>query len=405
MTSTPDEIHLNTLRPEYTKKANSNEVYGKKDKNYFYYEGGKNAEAANEAVLSMFVAIDLDNESGGGNLIVPKTNTTTLLPVGNYDMNISDGEDSIKTTISSLVTEDEKYAIVFNKKKTMFGIASISETFVVDSLEEIAIEPTRACIGSTVTIANEAEELLNELFEEEGLTFDNTSPTYPLFIAPKFTGTSLFSAINYILERKDLSLIINENSFSVKPRDDTIFRTNILVNDDKIVDYETIDSGFDFYNQVIVYGSSHKSDKKNLSSIQKIGRKTLEEVDSSLITQQDVDERASKLLRIHGTLEKKIKVRVIPTGHEQLRAGDIIQFESKQENVGLDNYIVLDITHPISGFVTIEMGKYSKKLEDVFAELLLQSQSNSNTLRALSYNEKSSSVDFLEKVNLKEISF
>ena len=171
-----------------------------------------------------------------------------------------------------------------------------------------------------------------------------------------------------------------------------------------MVDYETVDSGFDFYNQVIVYGSSHKADRKNLSSIQKIGRKTLEEVDSSLITQQDVDERASKLLRIHGTLDKKIRVRVIPTGHEQLRAGDIIQFESKQENVALDNYIVLDVTHPISGFITIEMGKYSKKLEDVFAELLLQSQSNSNTLRALSYNEKSSSVDFLEKVKLKEIS-
>ena len=400
----PDEIHLNTLRPEYTKVANNNAVYGKKDSNYFYYEGGKNALAANEAVLSMFVAIDLDNQSGGGNLVVPKANTTTLLPVGNYDMNISDGEDSIKTTISSLVTEDEKHAIVFKKKKTMNGIASVSETFVVDSLEELKIEPNRACIGSTVTIANEAEDLLNELFEEEGLTFDNTTPTYPLFIAPKFIGNSLFSAINYILERKDLSLIINENSFSVKPRDDVIFRTNILVNDDKMVDYETVDSGFDFYNQVIVYGSSHKADRKNLSSIQKIGRKTLEEVDSSLITQQDVDERASKLLRIHGTLDKKIRVRVIPTGHEQLRAGDIIQFESKQENVELDNYIVLDVTHPISGFITIEMGKYSKKLEDVFAELLLQSQSNSNTLRALSYNEKSSSVDFLEKVKLKEIS-
>ena len=209
----------------------------------------------------------------GGNLVVPKANTTTLLPVGNYDMNISDGEDSIKTTISSLVTEDEKHAIVFNKKKTMFGIASISETFVVDSLEELKIEPTRACIGSTVTIANEAEELLNELFEEEGLTFDNTTPTYPLFIAPKFIGNSLFSAINYILERKDLSLIINENSFSVKPRDDVIFRTNILVNDDKMVDYETVDSGFDFYNQVIVYGSSHKSDKKNYLAYKKLAEK------------------------------------------------------------------------------------------------------------------------------------
>ena len=399
----PDEIHLNTLRPEYTKMANENRVYGKTENNYFYYEGD-GALSSNEAVLSMFVAVDLDNNSGGGSIITTKATTTTLLPVGNYEMNISDGENSVKTALSSLVTVDGKHAIVLDKKKTINGIASFSETFIVNSLEELKIDPTRACIGSTATIANEAEELLNELFEEEGLTFDNTSPTYPLFIAPKFAGTSLFSAINYILERKDLSLIINESSYTVKPKDDTVFRTNILVDDDKIIDYETVDSGFDFYNQVVIYGASHKADKKNLSSIQKIGRKTLEEVDSSLITQQDVDEKAGKLLRLHGTLDKKIKVKVIPTGHEQLRAGDIIQFESKQENVSLDNYIVLDITHPISGFVTIEMGKYSKKLEDVFAELLLQSQSNSNKLRALSFNEKSASVDFLEKVNLKEIS-
>lgn len=399
----PDEIQLNTLRPEYTKQANSTEMYNVKNNNYFYHEGGENdAKSGSEGVLSMFVMVDVDNKSGGGNLVVNNANTRTLLPSDKYELYISDGDNSIKRTVHS-VGGNESHALVIPDKVALNGIVSLSETLVLDSLEELKIDPTRACIGSTVAIANEAEELLNELFEEEGLTFDNTSPTYPLFIAPKFTGTSLFSAINYILERKDLALIINQNSFTVKTREDTIFRTNILVNDDKIIDYETIDSGFDFYNQVVVYGSSHKADRKNLTSIQKIGRKTLEEVDSSLITQQDVDERAGKLLRLHGSLDKKIKVRVIPTGHEQLRAGDIIQFESKQENIGLDNYIVLDITHPISGFVTIEMGKYSKKLEDVFAELLLQSQSNSNKLRALSFNEKGLSVDFLEKVKIKEM--
>lgn len=399
----PDEIQLNTLRPEYTKQANSTEMYNVKNNNYFYHEGGENdTKSGSEGVLSMFVMIDVDNKSNGGNLVVNNANTRTLLPSDKYELYISDGDNSIKRTVHS-IGGNQNHALVIKDKVALNGILSLSETIVLDSLEELKIEPNRACIGSTVTIANEAEELLNELFEEEGLTFNNTSPAYPLFIAPKFTGSSLFSAINYILERKDLSLIINDSSYTVKPKEDTIFRTNILVNDDKIIDYETIDSGFDFYNQVVVYGSSHKADRKNLTSIQKIGRKTLEEVDSSLITQQDVDEKASKLLRLHGSLDKKIKVKVIPSGHEQLRAGDIIQFESKQENIDLDNYIVLDITHPISGFVTIEMGKYSKKLEDVFAELLLQSQSNSNKLRALSFNEKNTSVDFLEKVKLKEM--
>jgi len=398
----PDNIQLFVPRPEYTKKANSEEMYGKQKDNYFFNEGGREYQTTNEAVLSMYVMLDAHEQTSSTNLIT--TSSTGVLPLGEYELFYSDGDNSFKSNTSSKTLATNVHSLVIKDKKKLNGVVSVSETFIVNSLEELKINPNRACIGSTATIADESESLINELFEEEGLTFDNTSPTFPLFIAPKFIGASLFSAINYVLERKDLSLIINENSFSVKPRDDTIFRTNILIDDDKIVDYETVDSGFDFYNQVIVYGSSHKADKKNLSSIQKIGRKTLEEIDSTLITQQDVDDRASKLLRIHGTLSKKIKVRVIPTGHEQLRAGDIIQFESKQENVGLDNYIVLDVAHPISGFVTVEMGKYSKRLEDVFAELLLQTQATSNTLRALSFNEKSSSVDLLEKVNLKEIS-
>lgn len=400
----PDEIQLNTLRPEYTKQANSEEMYKVKDNNYFYHEGSEKSNfLVSEGVLSMFVMIDTDNKSTGGNLIVPNANTRTLLPSGNYEMNISDGDKSIKRTIQS-ITAPESHSLSINNKEKLNGIVSISQTFVVDSLEELKIEPSRACIGSTATIATEAESLINELLEEEGITYDNTTPTYPLFIAPKFTGVSLFSAINYILDRKDLSLIINENSFSSKPKDDSDFRKTILIDDDKIVDYELVDTTFDFYNQVIVYGSSHKADKKNLSSIKKIGKKTLEVVDESLITEQEVDDKARKLLRLHSTFNKKIKTKVIPTGQEQIRAGDIIQFESKQENIQLDNYIVLDITHPINGFVSLELGKYSKKLEDIFAELLLQSQSNSNSLRKLSYNAKSSSLDFLEKIKLKEMS-
>ena len=51
-----------------------------------------------------------------------------------------------------------------NKKK-LNGVVSVSETFIVNSLEELKISPDRACIGSTVTITNETEEFVDELPE------------------------------------------------------------------------------------------------------------------------------------------------------------------------------------------------------------------------------------------------
>ena len=258
----PNEIHLNTLRPEYTKKANSNEVYKVTDNNYFFYEGNKPQFSSNEAVLSMFVAIDLDNKSGGGNIVVPKANTNTLLPSDTYSMFLSDGDTSLKSSVSSTITVDGKHAISFSNIKKLKGIVSISETFVVDSLEELKITPNRACIGSTVTIANETESLINEIFEEEGIKFTNSTPTYPLFIAPEFRGVSAFTAINFLLKRKDLRLLETEGVFSVVPHSDSSLVTNILIDDDKLIEFESTKTTFDFYNEVIVYGAAHKEQKE-----------------------------------------------------------------------------------------------------------------------------------------------
>jgi len=188
------------------------------------------------------------------------------------------------------------------------------------------------------------------------------------------------------------------------PHSSSSLVTNILIDDDKLIEFESTKTTFDFYNEVIVYGAAHKGIKRNLNSIKKIGRKTLEEVDSTLITQQDVDKQASNLLDIHGNLNIKHKIKVIPTGVEQVKAGDIIQFESKQENIGLSNFLVLNVNHELFGFITLEIGRYSKRLEDVFSELLLKTQNNANKNRSQDYVSKTPSLDFLEKIKLKEIS-
>ena len=396
--TSPDNIELLVPRAEYTKKANSNEMYGKQKDNYFFTEGGRQYETTNEAVLSMYVALDAD-KYGSGNLV----STVNPLGEGDLDLFFSDGENSFKsnTKCTKIGSAD---ALVISNKKKLNGVISVSQTFIVNSLEELKIEPTRACIGSTVTIANETESLINEIFEEEGIEFTNSTITYPLFVAPEFRGVSAFTAINFLLKRKDLRLLETEGVFSVVPHSSSSLVTNILIDDDKLIEFESTKTTFDFYNEVIVYGAAHKGTKRNLNSIKKIGRKTLEEVDGSLLTQQEVDRQASKLLDIHGNLNIKHKIKVIPTGVEQVKAGDIIQFESKQENIGLSNFLVLNVNHELFGFVTLEIGRYSKRLEDVFSELLLKTQNNANKNRSQDYISKTPSLDFLEKIKVKPIS-
>ena len=64
----------------------------------------------------------------------------------------------------------------------------------------------------------------------------------------------------------------------------------------------------------------------------------------------------------------------------------------------------MNVNHELFGFVTLEIGRYSKRLEDVFSELLLKTQNNANKNRSQDYISKTPSLDFLEKIKVKPIS-
>ena len=62
-------------------------------------------------------------------------------------------------------------------------------------------------IGAGVTIANDAEDILNFILEENNIVFDLTEADYKKYLAPNIQGVDLFSAINYLLNEKKKSLI------------------------------------------------------------------------------------------------------------------------------------------------------------------------------------------------------
>ena len=94
----------------------------------------------------------------------------------------------------------------------------------------------------------------------------------------------------------------------------------------------------------------------------------------------------------------------ITVGHNnisQLQAGDIIKVELIKEGIELDEFIVLQIEHGFLGMMKLELGKYSKQLEDRFAELLSANKKIYADIRTKEFDERSVSYNILDSIDIK----
>jgi len=227
-----------------------------------------------------------------------------------------------------------------------------------------------------------------------------------MYLAPNYQGVDLYSAIRYILDRKDMKLVEENDVFKIIPEDEDSLRTNITIDDSDeflIIDFDKVSTLFDFFNEINVYGNAHKAVRKDIRSIQKRGRKTLEVVDNTLLTQEEVDKRATKLLRIHSRLNQKLSFTLHSRGIAQVRVGDIVNVSIPRENIEMNEYIVLEMEHQLTGFIKLQLGRYSKDLSDVFSELLISSKETKAALRSNDLSTQEVSFNFLDTVDTKEI--
>ena len=211
----------------------------------------------------MFVAIDLDNSSTDGNVVVKDRTKffNNQLPVGKHSMYFSDGDNSKKITVNA----SQNYSLTLSDGFNGKGIISVSEPFTLTSNEELRISPDRAVIGTTVSMGLEAEDLVNDLFEQNDIDFTVSGRSYPYYLAPNFKGVDLFSAVKSILDRKDLTLIEENGVFNVTADDDSSHYNDIIINDTNgydIYEFEKSSTLFDFYNDIIVYGKSNRGNRK-----------------------------------------------------------------------------------------------------------------------------------------------
>tara|TARA_R110001599_G_scaffold161303_1_gene349767 strand:+ start:1467 stop:8513 length:7047 start_codon:yes stop_codon:yes gene_type:complete len=428
----PKDIRLNELSSRYTKINGENACYTDINDYTLVESAGErtlgnsigtgasaihNNTGGQEAALSMYVAIDIEEVAGSS------SNTHVITDPSDYrkaiahsstagqgmdaNMILSDGEKTIKSAVSFTDNSDDiGFFLNFENLQEMLGVVSVSESFTLTVNDEVSGQFKRALIGTGVTICNESEDLINTLMEENDIEFTSTAAEYPLFLAPNYQGIDLFSAVNSLLTKKDKVLFHDNNTFQIKDRNDASFDTGILIKDTgdtEIYDYEKATNMFDLYNEIIVYGKNTKSIRRHPRTINQFGKRTLEVYDSNLVTLNETDTKALELLKLHTDLNEKITVTVGHKKVSQLRSGDIVELEIARENIHRNKYLVLQVKHLLQGNMKLELGRYSKQLEDRFAEIAIEQRNVRADTRNTKFDDSSVFNTFIEDINIKPI--
>jgi len=409
----PKKIRLNQLSSSYTKKPKENTTYTTIN-NFVFADrlGSRSDEGNNEAVLSMYVVVDTDGQTDESDIVIrnPASMRNNIMTESKLKMNFSDGDNNNFTTVEfSDAGNDIGLEMTLEQQKELLGVVSVSETMDVLVGTNNSIVAKRAMIGSSVTIASDSDSLINELLEENNVDFTQTTTSYPFIVAPNFRGVDLFSAIKFLMTKKDKTLIEEGGSFKIKDKieQDLSSRVffNTLDNKTEIFSYSREKSEFDLFNEIEVFGKFHKGVRKELRSIKKRGKKTLQIFENALTTQVDVDKRALQLLKSHNDESFGLQLNVGYKGISQLRVGDLVTVEIPQEGIRRSEFIVLEIQHNLTGTMDLELGSYTKGLEDRFAELAVANNAINNKIRENEFDDVAQKFDIAKTAKIKPIKF
>ena len=429
---TPKKVKLNTLTPEYTKMAYEDKCYEPTKSFRFHNARYKQfvpevrlydptnttaelyAETGfGEGVSSMYVIADPSN-IGSGNHLVYRTPSeyfgTDKIFEHSHRLRIgmSDGENNLDTELISYYLSDfNLHEIHFNVIKNMVGAVSIGQVFDITVPHEKIGKYTDATIGCGANICFEADDLLNDLFEDEGLEATKRDVNeYPVFLSPDFKGVSLQTASNYLLTKKNRR-ITYDKKFILTDSDSVTTKPKLLISEsDKNYSVKSIKKGkklFDLHNEVNVYGRNIKSQRKNIKSINKSGKKTIEVIDDNIYTQDEADKLAIEILHNHSELGELIEIEVRADNLFILKAGDTIQLSFPTQKIPKAEYLVIETEYTLDGFTKLKLGNNTKNISDRFTEALLKDEKLRGLARTKSFKEPSKSNNFYEDIKIKEI--
>ena len=423
----PTEIDLYKSTSKYTKMPNSPDMYDDIGDFSFYEDGWLKGEKSsanyNEGVQSMYVVVNPDHTSTSNRFLVPRTvsgnHASNLFGDGNtfnngsYDMLLNDGVNKYRRTVKINTESKSTYnytSIDYSEKldSKMSGVVSLGEIFTLTSNQEVTLNNVEtASIGTTVSVGMEAEEIINDILENNDIEYTNSTISYPYFTTPNIQGADIYNSTKFLAGFKNKELLIDKDEIKLIVNNDTTRYTDIEINENndniKVVEIEQNKSGFDIYNEITIYGNGVKSTKQNVRSIKNIGKKTLEEFDDNLSTQTEVDSKARNLLDFYNRNEKRVTVKLSNKNLEWIKSGDIIVIDYPSEHIPRGDYIILEVKHETSGLLTIQAGGYSKALDSRLAEIIVNNKKMASFLRSDRFKSSPINYSDFDSIKLKPI--
>ena len=426
--NSPTKIDIYKMSSKYTKVPTFDNMYSDIGHVEFYTDGFKKGDRNefdyNEGVQSMYVVVNPDHTSTSRRFLVPRDTSyngfTELFGDGktfndgSYNMLFNDGvnKESRKITITNTnftaSSATQKTTINYGEpfQNKMSGVVSLGEIFTVTCKGRLDINnPETASIGTSVTICSEAESIINDALESNDIVFTQSTIDYPYFTGPHVQGADLYNLGVYLSGLKNKELHVDKDKIKIISNLDPFRYTDLEINEnDSDIQISSISkkkSEFDKYNEIIVYGLSHKSIKRNVKDIKRNGKKTLEEQDNNLGTQFEVDKRAQDLLKLYSLTKDKIDIECTSTNLELIKSGDIITIDYPSEHIPRGQYIILQIHYLSTGQLRLECGAYSKLLDSHLAELIIENKKINASLRRKSFKELSVDNFNYDTLNVK----
>ena len=123
------------------------------------------------------------------------------------------------------------------------------------------------------------------------------------------------------------------------------------------------------------------------------------------MSQEEVNTKAEEELQLHTTLNENITIEVGHKNLSQLRAGDSIELEIPRENIPRNKFKIIQNEHLLTGNMKLQLGRYSKVLEDKFAELEIKAREVRSAIREKKFDESSTGFIGNTSVKIKPIKF
>ena len=371
---------------------------------------------ANEGVLSMYVLLDAEPESSNYTLVRDVSeiigDDKKFSNNNTHEVLLTDGITTSKCSMHishSLQppnTDVNIFALTFSKMQQMLGLVSAGEIFNVTIPTPTNLKNIdQVKIGTTYNIGDEVEHILNDMMEDNNITYTAKNTTEKHFISPNIKGADLYNAVTYVSGYKNLEPLVIGKTIRFREKNDTddIVGITIKEGESKVSISNRNETSFDHFNEINVYGSAVKGTKRDIKSIKDKGKKTLEETDLRLSTQREVDDRASLLLRLHSRNLNQIEISAATPELEYLDVGQIINVDYPSENIPVGKYQILEIVYNVGQPMKIILGFYNKKLDYRIAELVASNKRISADIRGSLFKESVDIYGLLDLVKIREL--